>query len=455
MKIEFIHHTDNNRCLILIFAGWSTDADLFRNITRKGWDVAVVYDYSNFEADFSFLDNYATVYLFAWSLGVKAAAITLSADKITAAFAINGTLTPVDDLFGIPTAIYNGTADNLDARNLKKFRRRMAADADTFRQLFDKEWTKEEIIGLRNQLYLIRDCQNPISRLPWKRAYISEDDRIFPPDNIKKSWEENMVSVHEMPGSHYVPMEDIVNSIIPDLEKIADRFSKASDTYNEYAKAQLQIAERLANLAASYIEVKEPEILEIGPGTGILTHQYIQSLQPSAIDFVDIADIQVLSTGVAETYFKGDAELWMHENEKVYDCILSASTVQWFMNIPAFLKNCHRSLRPGGVLAFSTFLPGNLAELDNLRPSPIIYHDIETLHEWLKPYFADISITAEDITLEFASHRELLMHLKRTGVGGSVSSGAIPQSALQGIHTLTYRPVYVICRKPDMSCNTL
>lgn len=81
MKIEFISHNPENSSLILIFAGWSTVPSLYEDVHMTGWDAAVIYDYDNLNLDFSFLDKYSTVWMFAWSLGVRIAAITLPAKK--------------------------------------------------------------------------------------------------------------------------------------------------------------------------------------------------------------------------------------------------------------------------------------------------------------------------------------------------------------------------------------
>ena len=91
----------------------------------------------------------------------------------------------------------------------------------------------------------------------------------------------------------------------------------------------------------------------------------------------------------------------------------------------------------------SSFLPGNLGELDALRPSPIHYHNETEYREWMEKYFTNIKIHAEEILLEFSSHRELLMHLKHTGVAGSAPSPHVSPAALRSIHTITYHPIYI------------
>ena len=150
-----------------------------------------------------------------------------------------------------------------------------------------------------------------------------------------------------------------------------------------------------------------------------------------------------------EIYFCEDAEKWMRECGEKYDCILSSSTIQWFANIPEFLYNCSKSLLPGGVLVLSSFLPGNLGELDALRPSPIHYHTETEYREWLEKYFNDIEIHTEEIHLEFSSPRELLMHLKHTGVAGSAPSPHISPAALRSIHTITYHTIFITATRRE------
>ena len=219
MEYKYIIKTpQKTHRLIIIFAGWSTRPDFYRNLQADGWDIVVVYDYSTLDLDLSFMEGYSTVFVIAWSLGVAAAShlatSPLFAERISAAFAVNGTIYPSDDLYGIPTNIYESTRTGLNARNLLKFTKRMgctvskdgislsvttSAEAatspaeETFIPDFDKmAWELENI----------RDNATR-GNLPWKRAYISDADRIFPPANMSRYW------------SEYQPVTQIVNIQTP------------------------------------------------------------------------------------------------------------------------------------------------------------------------------------------------------------------------------------------------
>ncbi len=144
MKIELTSHRSGNSRLILIFAGWSTTPKLYSHISFRDWDVAVAYDYSSFDFNSDMLLPYSTIRVFAWSLGIVAAELSLKEKpeiRIEAAYALNGSLAPAHDDLGIPEKIFHGTSANLNQNNLRKFRRRMAGNAHIFSSLFNDDYS--------------------------------------------------------------------------------------------------------------------------------------------------------------------------------------------------------------------------------------------------------------------------------------------------------------------------
>ena len=103
MRHEFVKREGNSR-LILIFAGWGMDATPFRHISRPGYDTLVLWDYRDLTADWSLVSEYEEIVLIAWSMGVYAASMSIHAidRQISTRIAVNGTLSPVDNLRGIP-----------------------------------------------------------------------------------------------------------------------------------------------------------------------------------------------------------------------------------------------------------------------------------------------------------------------------------------------------------------
>lgn len=467
MKVTFLKKERDNTRLILVYAGWSTRPDFYAGLVREGWDLCVVHEYSDMRIDLSFLDEYYTVYLFAWSLGVYCAERSLPADRITAAFALNGTPLPVDNLYGIPESIYEGTLQGLDERNLMKFRRRMMPDATTFKTLFGNA-TDDDVEGLKYELAAIaRDAlQNSEEKagtdsvsearrmrrqavLPWTRAYVSDNDRIFPPDNMRRYWqEETETMLVPLAGAHYYPLKDIVAMAIPDTETVSRRFAGASISYDTNAIAQHSAAVYLGMLLDEAGPRREGAwILEIGCGTGLFTKEWSRYLKPGSATFIDIAPCGPFGVASEEEYIRGDAEKWLEETDRTFDCILSASAIQWFADIPRFIANAASHLNPGGIFAVSTFLPGNMKELDELRPSPLNYPRLEMLREEMSRNFGESKTESRDIKVSFRSVREMLMHLKHTGVGGSAPGTGLSLADMAHLRSLTYRVVWLIGMK--------
>lgn len=444
MKVDFTRRIPGNARLILIFTGWSCSPSLHSDLEMDGWDIAVAYDYFSFDFPADILDSYNTIYLFAWSLGVAAASASLDGNKITKAIAINGSLLPVNDHRGIPDHIFRGTSENLNPRNLEKFRLRMCGSSARYKELSD-QWEDTDIEALRNTLnnFIGRDYRH--STIVWKKAYISSSDAIFPPENLKLAWDEANVPVVAINEPHIPDFHRIIKTIIPDTDKIGRRFSAAGKTYDRQAVIQKEIADHLSDLIKATNPPTRGKILEVGSGTGFLTRPVCEIFQPSSIDMVDLSGIHIEGLPCPNFIHKADAEKWIEETKGCYSAIVSSSTFQWFTDLRLFISRCCDKLEKGGLFAFTTFLTGNLYELDQLRPS-LVYPTVEEIEEWLIPYFDIIRIETNDFILESENPMDLLRHLKETGVGGSAPT---PEgiSKLRRLKHLTYKAAYFITRK--------
>ena len=446
MNIEFIKKNNSGR-LILIYSGWSTKPDFYHDIDMSGWDIAVVYDYSNPILDLHFLESYPTVCLIAWSLGVIAAAQSMPAKFITNAYAINGSLSPIDNSKGIPYDIYFGTEKKLSPRNLTKFQIRMAGNSEIYKHKFAKySVSDEEISKLKTELTQIASYKNE-NALPWRRVYIGKNDKIFPFENLVKAWKETSAQIIITDQPHYIPLQEIIASVIPDKNIIKSKFESAQTTYNQNAIAQKRIATKLAKMIVDEYSHSELKVLEIGVGTGLLTDEYSKQLNISELHLLDMTPLKIRDYCKHQTVIQADAEEWLKNTSEQYDAIFSASTIQWFFNIPEFFNQCARILKPGGILAISTFLEGTLGELDSLRPSPLIYHPKDFYHHNFSTHFKLLKEYSEVITMNFKSPIDLIRHIRDTGVAGSTPQSSRPILALKNITQLSYNPYYLILQK--------
>lgn len=131
MQCCWLSRTGQPSCL-LFFAGWGMDPEPFRPIAPKGHDLLMFYDYRDLAIDPATLlpQPYRRHILLAWSMGVWVAGRLLAdnRDRLGAAVAVNGTLTPIDDRCGIAAQAYDGMLQTFSASALDDFYRSMFAD---------------------------------------------------------------------------------------------------------------------------------------------------------------------------------------------------------------------------------------------------------------------------------------------------------------------------------------
>ena len=224
-------------------------------------------------------------------------------------------------------------------------------------------------------------------------------------------------------------------------ERIRNRFSKASSTYDESAIAQRT---------------------EIGCGTGLLT-RYLQALCPSAHWVLN--DIQETGKERALSYCADDTEFICQDAESLdvkghFSLIASASTFQWFIRTDKMIERFARWQSAGDILLFSTFLPDNLREIRQLTGIGLSYPSSEDWRHWLERDYLIRHQKEEQLTLCFDTPMQVLLHMKHTGVTGT-HAGVWSAGKLRAFceaytrHyrtsenqvTLTYRPLYVLAER--------
>ena len=197
MKQCFLKKAAGNRGLILFFGGWGSSPELFSGLeTEPGYDCIFCWDYRDLGFSFDSLGGYDRVSVYAWSMGVWVAQHVLSgrlAVEPEAAIAVCGTPHPVDDLRGIPRAVFLGTMKNMSDPVLRKFRKRMCGhDLDAYMSRVGNRTVEELSEELESLFAFVTGAEAGIPvaglRLSWNVAVIGEDDLIFPAANQLRDW---------------------------------------------------------------------------------------------------------------------------------------------------------------------------------------------------------------------------------------------------------------------------
>ncbi len=249
-----------------------------------------------------------------------------------------------------------------------------------------------------------------------------------------------------------------------DKDLIRERFESSFTTYNELAHVQRRICDRLAESAGVLCRHDVRRALEIGAGTGFLTHRlvtrwprakwYLNDLIPSTEHF-----LAPQVAGADVEYLWGDAEKLPYPS--ALDLIASTSTAQWFEDKPAFAWKVAEALNPGGYLVLSLFGPENFREIRAAAGEGLEYFPLTHIAAvFERTGFRILSAEEYTETLSFATPRDVLKYIKSLGVNSvkktKWNAGKMDEfetryrtlfPAPGGGVTLTYHPLLLIAER--------
>lgn len=474
MQSEFIFKSSSRR-LIVLFLGWGMDASPFRHLARSGFDILALWDYTgldrpgSWERDMtefaSVCGGYDEVVIVAWSYGVRIASGFLESWNaslpVTLTLAVNGTPMHVDEQYGIPPAIFDGTLQRLAEPTIRKFYRRMFSSSEAFANFMEYK-PDRSVESLKSELEVFARLKPLDAGAVWNVALIDDADLIFPSAAQRAFWPSEKAVTLGSQG-HFPDFQSILDRFTVDKSLVGRRFSAARETYRRGASVQRRVAESLWSRVEPLIEGKRDfgRIIEVGAGTGVLTELYEMALtcggcRCSSLELWDLAEHFGLLPSNA-SWLTCDAETCIRSVEpESVNLLLSSSTLQWFHSPERFVAEAYRVLRKGGIAAFALYGEGTFSQLRELTGVSLRYPSLATLKAAL-PADAIIEVgETESISMDFASPKELLRHLRETGVNGATEPS--PALALRiarhypaspdGRYRLSYCPLYLIFRKP-------
>lgn len=233
--------------------------------------------------------------------------------------------------------------------------------------------------------------------------------------------------------------------MIHDKSLIEHRFSKTLHRYHTMAVVQRTIAERLAEVIPP---LNPKSIVELGSGSGFLTEKLVARFPAAHYIANDI-------TAKSREFMPRHVEFHASDGETMplprgTELIASASTVQWFDDLPLFIQRACDALPDKGVLAISTFGKENFCEI----ATQLEYYSIQELKTIARQCGLTTLHSEEWIqTMTFETPLEVLRHINATGVN-AITTVRWTQSQLQKFlteyptpATLTFHPIILILCK--------
>jgi len=145
-------------------------------------------------------------------------------------------------------------------------------------------------------------------------------------------------------------------------------FNLKASKYDLVSEPQAELANELFDLSLDYLPDTPPALLELGCGTGHLSLS-LAGCFPKMLDCLDISKemLQICREKLQDfpsvkwRLFENDAEDFEPDTE--YDIIYCSATIQWLKDLPAFLSNAKKWLKPGGLFALGAFGEKTLQEM--------------------------------------------------------------------------------------------
>jgi malonyl-CoA O-methyltransferase len=222
-------------------------------------------------------------------------------------------------------------------------------------------------------------------------------------------------------------------------EVVARAFAGAQH-YDDHARVQREVAQKLAHRIAALPVPVEPRLLEIGCGTGFLTQALreeglagewlVTDLAPAMLDRAE-ARLQCSAVGAGPrlTFAQLDGE---HDTPPggPFDLICASLATQWFADEPKALHRWRQWLAPGGQIMVATLGRGTFAQWREA-------HEAEGLTPGTLPFTTPAALEAlspAELIVEHHHERHAdaraFLHAVRSIGAGTPAIGHVPLSPL-------------------------
>ncbi len=180
----------------------------FQALGSVDYDVFMLYDYRDLCSSFSLetiQQGYRQVVLIGWSMGVWVGQKLFAGKKhvFHRTIAINGTLCPIDDTYGIPVEVYDTTLADFGESTRLKFYHRMCRDKRSYSSFLARqpqrslEDQREELVALKKMV----NCRSAEESL-YEEIIVADKDFIVPTANQFHFWQAKRVT--PVAGFHFL-----------------------------------------------------------------------------------------------------------------------------------------------------------------------------------------------------------------------------------------------------------
>jgi malonyl-ACP O-methyltransferase BioC len=206
--------------------------------------------------------------------------------------------------------------------------------------------------------------------------------------------------------------------------RVAGHFRRGMDSYDRAARVQKEVGEDLIARLAGYPRIGLRRVLEVGCGTGAVTEELCRGRR---IDELWLNDLVGDCCGIAAArvaHLAGKIRPLPGDIEELslpagLDLIATSSTLQWLADLPAVFAGFAAALAVHGHLVFAMFGPGTMGQIRELTGVGLHYRSEAELRGMLGRHFRVLDAGTRRYRLFFQTPRDVLRHIRQTGVGGA------------------------------------
>lgn len=368
MRCRFVKRESSKR-LVLIFADWGCDWRIFAPLTLPEYDIAVVWDYSELTFSWKRFMGYGEICLVGWGFGVFAASITVHEIEplITSRIAVNGTLTPLDDLTGMSPSRWRSLENTLSPTVWRRYMQSWFVNDREYRKA-EENLPRRTIADIRNELIQLETHTifHAEQMSDWDMAIVSVHDNVFPVASQTESWHPKTI-VRYVDSSHLPDMQFLLENLILPKKHIRDAYVQSAASSGESHSA-LRAAGRHLLRAFDSVWGDGPVIGNIVEASldaecsviSVISERTDRRAKLSLWTFDEIRDAK-FERDVHAVSCDAEMQIKRHPTGSA-GFVFSVGTLRWCNSPRRFLNECQRVLVPGGCLAIVCPTPVTLDE---------------------------------------------------------------------------------------------
>jgi malonyl-CoA O-methyltransferase len=211
-----------------------------------------------------------------------------------------------------------------------------------------------------------------------------------------------------------------------DQDQVRRHFGRAATSYEQHDVLQREVQAALLERLDFYTQTPQ-RIIDVGAGTGRGSAQLKQRYAKAEVIAIDLALPMLRAAKQHASWLKPFQRVCAEATalplpDHSVDVLHSNLCFQWIVDLPALFNECARVLKPGGLLAFSTFGPDTLKELRaawaeaDQQPHVSRFLDMHDIGDaMLAAGLRDPVLDVFRYTLTYSEPRKLLQELQGLG----------------------------------------